>query len=150
MNEAMTKTFWGTRNILLLVAAFGVSVLLALGAVHGLLSPREWAFGMIAWVTMLLLLAGVQKRAAAKKGPTLGEERSSVNDNARKRMLRDVRKWKLWISILTVLLAIGIADGIAHRVWLPTLAGLGISLMLIYVAMRKISERRKKLDSPRQ
>jgi hypothetical protein len=105
---------------------------------------------MIAWVTMLLLLAGVQKRAAAKKGPTLGEERSPVNDNARKRMLRDVRKWKLWVGILTVLLAIGIADGIAHRAWLPTLAGVGISLMLIYVAMRKISERRKELDSPRQ
>ncbi|MGH9440264.1 MAG: hypothetical protein ACRD22_20945 [Terriglobia bacterium] len=150
MNEAITKTFWSTRNILILVAAFGVPILLVLGAVHGLLSPREWAFGMIAWVAMLLLMASAQKKASAKKGPTPGEEQSSVNDNARKRMLRDVRKWKLWIGILIVLLAVGIADGIAHRAWLPTLAGVGISLMLMYIAMREIRQRRKKLNSTRQ
>lgn len=151
MNNAMTKTFWGTRNILILVLAFGVPILLVLGSVHGLLSPREWAFGMIAWVAMLLLLASAQKRAAAKKEPMLGEEQSSaVDDNARKRVLRDIRKWKLWIGILMVLLAIGIADGIAHRAWLPTLAGVAISLMLMYVAIRKITQRRKKLDSTRQ
>jgi len=151
MNHAMTKTFWGTRNILILVLAFGVPILLVLGAVHGLLSPREWAFGMIAWVAMLLLLGSAQKRAAAKKEATQGGEQSSaVDDDARKRRIRDIRKWKLWIGTLIVLLAIGIADGVAHRAWLPTLAGVGISLMLMYVATRQIRQLRKKLDSTRR
>jgi hypothetical protein len=145
MSDATTKTFWGTRNILILVVIFGVPILLGLGAGYGVLSPREWAFGMIAWVAMLLLLASARKRAAKKK-PTAGvEQGSAIDDAGRKRMLRDIRKRKVWIAVLIVLLPIGIANGVAHRAWLPTLTGVGISLTLMYVAIREIRQRRKRL-----
>jgi hypothetical protein len=149
MNDANTNTLWGIRNILIFVAAVGFPFLLALGAVYGLLSSRAWAFGMIAWVAMLLILASARKRAA-KKGLVLGyEQRSTVDDVARQRMLRDIRKWKVWIGVLIVLLPIGIADCIAHRAWLPMLAGVGISLTLMYVAICKIRHRRKWLGFSR-
>jgi len=149
MNDARTTTFWGARNVLILAVAFGVPILVALGAVYGLLSPREWAFGMIAWVAMLLLLASARKRTTKKKLMLGVEQGSAVDDDVRKRMLRDIRKWRAWIGVLIVLLPIGIADGIAHRAWLPTLAGVGISLTLMYVAMREIRQRRKRLGFTR-
>lgn len=150
MNDAMTKTFWHTRNIVIFLVAIGVPVLLVLGAVYSLLSPREWAFGMIAWVAMLLLLASARKRAAKKMLISGVEQNSVVDDDARKRTLRDIRKRKVWIGVLIVLLPIGIAEGMVHRAWLPTLAGVGISLTLMYVAIREIRQRRKSLDFTRQ
>ena len=150
MNEAMTKTFWGTRNILTLVVIFGVPILLGLGAGYGVLSPREWAFGMIGWVAMLLLMASGRKRAAKKDLVSGAEQRPAVDDAGRKRLLREIRKWKVWIAVLIVLLPIGVADGIAHRAWLPTLTGAGISLALIYLAIRKIGQQRERLGFTRQ
>ena len=145
MNDAHTKTLWGTRNILIFVAAVGFPFLLALGAVYGLLSSRAWAFGMIAWVGILLILATVRKRAAKRKLVLDDEQRSAVDDAARKRMLRDIRKWKVWVGVLIALLPIGIVDCIAHRAWLPMLSGLGVSLALMYVAIRQIRQRRRRL-----
>ena len=145
MNDAAPKTFWGTRNILILVVIFGVPILLGLGAGYGVLSPREWAFGMIGWFATLLLLASARKRAAQKK-PTSGvEQGSAVDDDARRRMLREIRERKIWIGVLVIVLPIGIVNGITHQAWLATLGGTGISLMFMYVAMREIRQRRKKL-----
>jgi hypothetical protein len=129
---------------------FGVPILLGLGAGYSVLSPREWAFGMIGWVVMLLLLASARKKAT-KKNLALGPEQKPVIDDAsRKRLLREIWKWKVWIAILIVLLPIGIANGIAHRAWLPTLTGAGISLALMYIAIRKIEQRRTRLNLTRQ
>jgi divalent metal cation (Fe/Co/Zn/Cd) transporter len=147
INDLMTNTFRSPRNILILTLVVGVPILLVVRAVHDLLSPRQWAFGMIAWVAMLLLLASTRKWAAKKKRE-LEEQRPLADDEAHKRMLVDIRKWKVWIGVLIVLLPIGTADGIAHRAWLPTLAGVGISLTLIYVAIREIKQRRKLLATP--
>lgn len=60
-----------------------------------------------------------------------------VDDDTRDRILRDIRKWKVWIGVF-VLLPIGVANGAAHRAWLPTLPGVGISLLIVYVARREI------------
>lgn len=147
--HAAAKNWTRDRRPLIFALAVGVPILLVLGAVYGLLSPHEWAFGMIAWVAMLLLLASAQKRVAKKKLLFGVEQRPAVDDDSRKRMLRDIRKWKVWIGVLIVLLPVGIADGIVHRAWLSTLSGVGISLTLMYIAIREIRWRRKRLGLTR-
>lgn len=146
MSGAVTKAFWSTRNILLLSVAFGVPILLFFGGVYALLSPREWAFGMIAWITMLIILVSVL-RAATRKVPSLGEEQKPpISDAARRSICRDIWKRKVWIGVLVILLPVGIADGIVHRAWLPTLVGIGISLTLMYIFVRQIKQQKEWLN----
>ena len=133
-----------------LIAIFGPSALLLLGFVYGILSPREWAFGMLVWFAALLLLAIVRKQMARKTLSSSAEPVVVLDDSARRRILRGIWRNKVWIGVLAVCLPIGIVNGVAHRAWLPTLAGVGINLLLIYVAIREIRRRRTLLDSPRQ
>ena len=133
-----------------LIAIFGPSALLLLGFVYGILSPREWAFGMLVWFAALLLLAIVRKQMARKTLSSNAEPVVVLDDSARRRILRGIWRNKVWIGVLAVCLPIGIVNGVAHRAWLPTLAGVGINLLLIYVAIREIRRRRTLLDSPRQ
>ncbi|HXN99747.1 MAG TPA: hypothetical protein VN881_11785 [Candidatus Acidoferrales bacterium] len=133
-----------------LIAIFGPSALLLLGFVYGILSPREWAFGMLVWFAALLLLAIVRKQMARKTVSSSAEPVVVLDDSARRGILRGIWRNKVWIGVLAVCLPIGIVNGVAHRAWLPTLAGVGINLLLIYVAIREIRRRRTLLDSPRQ
>jgi hypothetical protein len=124
----------------------GIPTLLFLGAVYGFLSAREWAIGMIAWVATLLFWAGARKRTAKNHLASCAEPGPVVDDDSRDRILRDIRKRKVWIRVLVVLLPVGIAIGAAHRAWLPTLAGVGISLSIVYVALREIEHLREQLN----
>jgi len=150
LSSTMLKPYWRERNILIFLAVVSFPLLLALAAVYGLLSSRGWALGMIAWFAILLTLAAIRKMASTKD-PALSDQQPSPPDYAaRKRISRDIRKWKSWIGVLAVILAIGIADGIEHHAWLPTLAGAGMNVTLMYIAVREIRQRRKKLDCTRQ
>src|ERR1700722_4269122 len=133
-----------------LIAIVGTMALLFLGVVYGVLSPREWAFGMLAWFAAILLLAIVRKRMARKNLSPSAEPAIVLDDRARRRILGGIWRKKVWIGLLAVSLPIGIANGVAHRAWLPTLVGVGMNLLLMYAAMLEIRRRRTLLDSPRR
>ena len=49
------------------------------------------------------------------------------------------------LVIIALVLVVGIATGVAHRAWMPTLGGLAINLSLMYMAIQEIRRRRKQL-----
>jgi hypothetical protein len=128
----------------------GVPTLLFLAATYNLLSPREWAFGMIAWFATLLFWASIAKRAEKNAPTSSAEQTNALDDNVRNRILRNIRIRKVWIVALVVLLPIGIANGATHHAWLPTLAGVGMSLMIIYVEVRAIKHQQERLTLTRK
>ena len=118
--------------------------LLFLGFVYGILSPGQWAFGMLVWFAALLLLAIVRKRTARKTLLSSAEPAIVLDDRARRRILRGIWMNKVWISVLAVCLPIGVVNGVAHRAWLPTLAGMGMNLLLMHVAIWEIRRRSER------
>ena len=145
----VTKTATFSKSVAL-TAIFGTVALLLLGFVYGILSPREWAFGMLAWFAALLLLAFVRERMTGNNLLSNAETAIALDDRARRRILRRIWMNKVWIGVLAVCLPIGIVNGVAHRAWLPTLIGVGMNLLLMYAAMLEIRRRRTLLDSPRR
>ena len=130
-----------------LVAILGVPALLTLAWVYGVLSPRAWADGLITWFVVVFLLTVLVKQMVKKIPPSRQEPAAEFDDNARRRVLRRIWAKKAWIGILAILLPIGIANGIAQRAWLPTLVGVGMSLLWMYVEAKDIRRLRKRLSS---
>lgn len=131
---------------LAIVVIIGVPPLLFMGAIYGLLSAPEWAIGMIAWVATLLFWASARKRPIENNLTSIAEPSTAVDDDARNRIVHEIRKRKVWIGVLVAVLPIGIANGVAHRAWLPTSAGVAMSLSIVYVAIREIKHQRKRLS----
>jgi len=124
-----------------------VPTLLTLGLRYDILSPREWAIGLIACFFMtILLVAIVQKPATKKTVASSAEFETPIDDRTRRRILREIWMRKLWVGLLAISLPIGMASGVAHRAWLPTLCGVAMNLLLMYVAVREIRQRRKRLE----
>jgi hypothetical protein len=133
----------------LLASVFGVGVLFLLNLAlrRGILSPREEGIGMLAWaVSLCVLVMFLGKRAAREYRLVHGEYGTTIDDITRKRRLRSIQIMKVWIGILAVLLPIGIVNGIVHRAWLPTLSGVGMNLLFMYVARESIRRLRKSLN----
>jgi hypothetical protein len=141
-NSALLKT-------LAVVAILGVPTLLLLGFSYNILSNREWAIALLAWAAMLLVLTVVRKRATNENPSPGGASGTAIDDRTRKRISREIWIRKMWIGVLAVLLPVGAVNGIAHRAWLPTLCGVGISLLIMYFAIREIGRRRKQLHRGR-
>lgn len=134
-----------------LAAVFAPVALLWLGVSYGILSEREWAMGALVWAAMLPVLIIILHKWAAKKVLASSAEPAVVLDeDTRRRILREIWLRKAWIGILAVLLPVGIANGAAHRAWLPTLGGVAITLSLMYVAALEIRRRRERLNLTRQ
>jgi hypothetical protein len=123
-----------------LVVILGIPALLFFGFVYAILSPREWAIGLIAWFASLLIWTMVSKLATKNTLAPSAETAIALDDRARKRILRRIWIGRLWISLLIVSLPFGIANGVSHRAWLPTLVGVGIDVLLMYVAIREIRQ----------
>jgi membrane associated rhomboid family serine protease len=142
------------KNIFLktvaLVVILGVPALICLGLAYDTLSPREWAVGILAWVAALLLWTIVRKLAAKKTLASSAELAIALDDDTRRRILREIWLRKAWIGILAALLPFGIANGVGHRAWLPTLAGVGVSLLWVYVTAQEIRRRRERINLTRQ
>jgi uncharacterized membrane protein YfcA len=132
-----------------LIAIFGTMAMLFLGFLYGILSPREWAFGMLACFAGLLLLAIVRKQMTRNNLLSNAEPAIALDDRARRRIHRRIWMNKVWIGVLAVCLPVGIGNGISHRAWVPTLVGVGMNLLLMYVAIWEIRRRRTLLNSPR-
>jgi hypothetical protein len=137
-------------RVVAVVAIFGVPALLFVGVVYGFLSPREWGGGMLSWFAALLLATTVGKLTAKKSPASSGVPAVALDDHSRKRILREIWVRKAWIGILAVSLLIGGANGAAHRAWLPTLIGVGMALLWMYVTAREIRRRRERIDLTRQ
>jgi hypothetical protein len=133
-----------------LTVIFGPLVLLFLGSVYNILSAREWAIGMLVWFAAILLFAIVRKLTARKTLASTVVPTMAIDDGARRRILRGIWINKISIGLLLVVLPFGIANGLAHRAWLPTLAGAGMNLLLMYVLAQQIRRRRMLLDSPQE
>jgi hypothetical protein len=103
---------------------------------------------MFAWFAAVMVWTFMRKRAT-KKLEWIAEPQIAVDDETRKRLLSNIRWWKVWIALLVVLLPVGIAKGMAHRAWLPTLAGTAISLLLIYAAIIDIKRKQERLNLTR-
>jgi hypothetical protein len=133
-----------------LLVVIGVPVLLCLGLAYGTLSPREWAVGLLGWFAALLLWLTVVKLTAKKALASNSGPATALDERTRKRILRRIWISKVWVGLLAVLLPIGIANGLAHRAWLPTIVGVGISLLWMYVEIQEIRRRRKQFNLSRQ
>ena len=133
-----------------LVVILGVPVLLCLGLAYDFLSPREWAIGLLAWFAILLLWTIVRKVAPNKTLGSNAEAAMALDDDSRRRILREIWVRKAWIVILAILLPVGIANGVAHRAWIPTISGVAIASLWIYVSAQQIRQRRERISSTRQ
>ena len=132
--------------IVAIAVLIGFPVGLFVAAAHQAISPRELGIGMVSWFAALLVFAAFRKRAADKGTVVPRPDTPTLLDrDARRRVQRQILVRKIWIGVLVVLLPIGIANGIAHRAWLPMLGGVGISLLWIYVTIGEIRRRRKRL-----
>jgi len=110
---AKKDIFWRTVAIVGIFGSFG---LIVLGAVYGILSPREMAIGWFAWFATLIVVT-IVRRLTAKKNPASGAAPEIViDDRTRRRLLRGIRMNKIWIGILAVCLPLGVAKGITDRV----------------------------------
>lgn len=92
-------------------------------------------------------LGGIWKIAAKKHGSGEHPE-TELSEAQRKLMLRNIRKWKVWVGVLLVSLPVGITSGVEQRAWLPTLAGIGLSLSLMFAAIVEIRRLQRRLVSP--
>ncbi len=130
-----------------LVLLFVVPALLTLGLGYDILSGREWAIGLAAcFITLMLLVAIMQKRTAKRIVSSIAKSENPIDDHTRKRIVRGIWISKVWIGLLVVALPFGIANGVANRAWLPTLVGVGMNLLLLYIALQKVNQRRKLLN----
>lgn len=138
-------------KIMALAVIFGPVALLWIGVSCGMLSDREWALGGLTWAAMSPMLIIIIQRSLAKNIRVSGAEPAiAPDDDTRRRIWRGIWTREAWIGVLAVLLPIGVARGVAHRAWLPTLGGAGISLSFMYVAIEGIRQRRKRLNLTRQ
>ena len=68
----------------------------------------------------------------------------------RRRIVHEMRKRQAWLIVLAILFPVGFADGVAHHAWLPTSAGAGVSLLIIWAIAVEIRRQRKRLSSVRK
>ena len=115
------------------------------GAVYQLISPRELGIGMLAWFATLFLWAAATK-LREKNSASSVTPGPIIDDRIRRRILRRILLGKVWIGALAVSLPLGIANGIIHRAWLPTVAGVAINLILTYATIYEIRRWRRRLD----
>src|SRR5277367_4633685 len=143
---------WKERFLIVVALGviLGVPTLLFLGAVYNVVSPREWGIGLLAWFAILPLGAFVRKMTQKKNLASGGQLPPALDARARKRILRGIWFKKVWIVLLAVSLPVGVAGGVAQRAWLPTLVGVGINLLWMYVTIVEIRRRRERLGLSRQ
>lgn len=128
----------------------GAMILLWLALSRGMLSPREWAIGMLVWIAALLIsMALVRKERSNRDMPSTSTVGTVVDEVVRKRALRQIRMWKIWIALLAIAFPIGVANGVAQRAWVATLGGAGISILIMSVAIREIKRLNRSLNLTR-
>jgi hypothetical protein len=133
-------------KVLAFALIIGVPTLLFVGCVYGILSDREWAFGVLGWFAIVLLWALVRKLVARTDRASVSERGTPVDEGTRKHLLRSIRLEKIWIGALAVCLPIGIVDGIAQHFYWQLLIGIGINLSLMYVAREHIKRLKSRVN----
>lgn len=134
-------------NVLAIALITGVPVSLFLGGVYKVLSPRDCAFGMLAWFVMLFLWALARKLQAKNDRASGKGLEAPLDEVTRKRFLRSIRLEKIWIGALAVCLPIGIVIGIAQHFYWQLPIAVGINLSLMYVARGRIKLLKTRLNA---
>lgn len=101
---------------------------------------------MLTWFAGGLIWAAVEQFLARKNAASTYDPIVPLDDRTRRRILRRIRTYKIWVGVLVVCLPIGIANGVAQRAWLPTIGGVGISLFLMFGTLQMIRRLKKRLD----
>jgi hypothetical protein len=83
------------------------------------------------------------------KPKSSAEPAIALDDDTRRRVLRGIWMRKVWIGVLALLLPLGIANGVVHRAWLPTLVGVGVNLLWIYVSAQEIRRLQERINLSR-
>jgi len=138
----------GALNTLALLAfCFGALSLLLFGATRGILSPREFGIGLLAFlVGFPVLVWYLAKRRTKKYRLSCTDSPPAIDDKARRRITSRILRNKIWIGVLAVCLPVGVAMGITERAWLPTVAGVAINQFLIYASILEIKRLRRVLN----
>lgn len=137
------STLWKAGGAVLI---FAVPLLLTLGLGYRFLSPREWAAGFLTWFAAMVLWALVRKRSTRRTSELTSGPATALDDEARKRILREIWVRKALIGVLAVVLVIGVVNAATHRAWIAILTGGGMNLLLMYVLAQKIKGRRDRLN----
>jgi hypothetical protein len=135
------------KMLLMQVCLLGVLILVSIAFSRGLLSPRELGIAMvILFIAIFISLRLIRKKLAKQ----IAEPAIALDDDTRRRILRGIWMRKVWIGVLALLLLVGIANGVANRAWLPTLAGVGMNLLWMYVTAHEIRRLRERINVTRE
>ena len=135
------------KNLLLLqVCLLGALFLASMAFSRGLLSPRALGIAMVTLLIAFFVSLGHIRKKLANE---IGEPAIAPDDNTRRSILRGILMRKIWIGVLALLLPVGIANGIAHHAWLPTLAGGGMNLLWMYFTAQQIRRLREPTNLTR-
>jgi len=132
----------GLQLLALFVVLFG-PVFLLLGSYKHVISDRGLGIGFLSYFVGVMLLAALVKSLERKRPPSDAQGPVSFDDKTRRWLERWIWLLKLWIGILVVSLPLGIANGIARHVLLPTSVGVGINFLMMYFAAQEIRRMQK-------
>jgi hypothetical protein len=132
----------GLQLTALFIVLFG-PILLLLGVHDHVISQREFGIGLLSYFFGVMLLAALVKLLERKRSPSDAQGAMSFDDKTRGWLERWIWLLKAWIGILVISLPLEIANGIAHHALLPTSVGVGINLLMMYVATKEIRRMQK-------
>lgn len=134
-------------RIAALVVTFVTPVLLFAMTAHEVLTIRECAIGMLAWFVASNALAVMIRReiklARIAKGP---QPEVPLDERTRKRILRRIRGYKIWVGLLLFSLPFGVAEGIKEHFGIALLGPVAINQALMWISIREIRRLRRLLD----
>ena len=139
----MTNTRW--RWVLFNIAALVIAMLLAVGFVRGLLSPRGLAVALVIWGgaagtgAVLIIKSSARMLALRIGSPT------SSNPEMRKLLLRGIRRAKTTIAVLALALFLALAQARDFPI-LALLVGGTLNLLTIAYEVRRIIRLKKILN----
>jgi hypothetical protein len=133
------------KLLLLQVCLLGALFLAIMAFSRGLFSPRELGIAMVILFIAYFISLGLISKKIAKQS---AESAIALDDDTRRRILREIWMMKAWIGLLAVSLPIGIVNGVANRAWLPTSVGVAMNVLLTYALLQAIKRWRKRLNWP--
>jgi hypothetical protein len=74
----------------------------------------------------------------------------ALDDDTRRRFVRGIWIRKVWIGVLAVLLPLGIANGVTQHAYFPTLVGVGMNLLWMYLTAKQINRLRERINLTRE
>ena len=132
----------GLQLTALFVSLFGPFLLL-LGRHEHVISDRGLGIGLLSYFGVVMLLAALVKFLERNRPASDAQRAMSFDDETRRWLERWIWLLKAWIVILMICLPLGISNGIVQHLLMPTFIGVGINLLMMYVAAKEIRRMQK-------